>query len=337
MTEFLNSVTLLTNYIVVPGLTYGSQLALGALGITMIYAVLRFSNFAHGELMSFGAMSTILVTWLLQSYGIRLGFLPTALLAIPFAALITVLYCLLTNSLIYEYYREKKIDPTTYLIISVGMLFFTAGLIRFIIGPGDQKFNDGTRFILKARDFKEMTGLNEGLAIKTTQGITVAVTILLVAMLFWFLNKTRTGKSMRAYSDNEDLALLSGINPKRVVMITWVITGILATVAGALYGLDKSYKPFTYMYLVLPVFASAILGGVGNPVGAIVGGYVIAFSELIFTFAYKKVFTYMLPEHLAPKGLVQILSTDYKIAVSFVILVIVLLIKPTGIFSGKTI
>ena len=337
MTDFLNSVTLLTNYIVVPGLTYGSQLALGALGITMIYAVLRFSNFAHGELMSFGAMSTILVTWLLQSYGIKLGFLPTALLAIPFAALITVLYCLLTNSLIYEYYREKKIDPTTYLIISVGMLFFTAGLIRFIIGPGDQKFNDGTRFILKARDFKEMTGLNEGLAIKTTQGITVAVTILLVAMLFWFLNKTRTGKSMRAYSDNEDLALLSGISPKRVVMITWVITGILATVAGALYGLDKSYKPFTYMYLVLPVFASAILGGVGNPVGAIVGGYVIAFSELIFTFAYKKVFTYMLPEHLAPKGLVQLLSTDYKIAVSFVILVIVLLIKPTGIFSGKTI
>jgi branched-chain amino acid transport system permease protein len=337
MTEFLNSVTLLTNYIVVPGLTYGSQLALGALGITMIYAVLRFSNFAHGELMSFGAMSTILVTWLLQSYGIKLGFLPTALLAIPFAALITVLYCLLTNSLIYEYYREKKIDPTTYLIISVGMLFFTAGLIRFIIGPGDQKFNDGTRFILKARDFKAMTGLNEGLAIKTTQGITVAVTILLVAMLFWFLNKTRTGKSMRAYSDNEDLALLSGISPKRVVMITWVITGILATVAGALYGLDKSYKPFTYMYLVLPVFASAILGGVGNPVGAIVGGYVIAFSELIFTFAYKKVFTYMLPDHLAPKGLVQLLSTDYKIAVSFVILVIVLLIKPTGIFSGKTI
>ena len=337
MTDFLNSVTLLTNYIVVPGLTYGSQLALGALGITMIYAVLRFSNFAHGELMSFGAMSTILVTWLLQSYGIKLGFLPTALLAIPFAALITVLYCLLTNSLIYEYYREKKIDPTTYLIISVGMLFFTARLIRFIIGPGDQKFNDGTRFILKARDFKEMTGLNEGLAIKTTQGITVVVTILLVAILFWFLNKTRTGKSMRAYSDNEDLALLSGISPKRVVMITWVITGILATVAGALYGLDKSYKPFTYMYLVLPVFASAILGGVGNPLGAIVGGYVIAFSELIFTFAYKKVFTYMLPEHLAPKGLVQLLSTDYKIAVSFVILVIVLLIKPTGIFSGKTI
>ena len=91
------------------------------------------------------------------------------------------------------------------------------------------------------------------------------------------------------------------------------------------------------MYLVLPVFASAILGGVGNPVGAIVGGYVIAFSELIFTFAYKKVCMYLLPASIAPEGLVQFLSTDYKIAVSFVILVIVLLVKPTGIFSGKTI
>ena len=91
------------------------------------------------------------------------------------------------------------------------------------------------------------------------------------------------------------------------------------------------------MYLVLPVFASAILGGVGNPIGAVVGGYIIAFSELIFTFAYKKFLSYILPDTLSPNGLVQLLSTDYKIAVSFLILVIVLLIKPTGIFSGKTI
>ena len=91
------------------------------------------------------------------------------------------------------------------------------------------------------------------------------------------------------------------------------------------------------MYLVLPVFASAILGGVGNPIGAVVGGYIIAFSELIFTFAYKKFLSYLLPESFSPDGLVQLLSTDYKIAVSFLILVIVLLVKPTGIFSGKTI
>ena len=337
MIDFFNALVLLANYIIIPGLAYGSQLALGALGVTMVYAVLRFSNFAHGELMSFGAMSTILITWALQFVGIKLTVLPTAIIAIPVASLITVVYCIIINYLVYEHYREKKIDTNTYFIVSIGVLFFTAGLIRLVIGPKDQNFSDGARFILKAREFKTMTGLDEGLAIKTTQGITIFVTLILVTFVFWFLNKTRTGKSMRAYSDNEDLALLSGISPKKVVAITWIITGVLATVAGALYGLDKIYKPFTFMYLVLPVFASAILGGVGNPIGAVVGGYIIAFSELIFTFAYKKFLSYILPDTLSPNGLVQLLSTDYKIAVSFLILVIVLLIKPTGIFSGKTI
>ena len=90
-------------------------------------------------------------------------------------------------------------------------MFFSGGLIRFIIGPGDKNFFDGERFILKAKTFKAFTGLNEGLAIKTTQGITIILTIILVALLFWFLNKTKTGKSMRAYSDNQDLALLGSI------------------------------------------------------------------------------------------------------------------------------
>ena len=142
---------------------------------------------------------------------------------------------------------------------------------------------------------------------------------------------------MRAYSDNQELALLSGINPERIVLITWIITGTLACVAGTLYGLDKSYKPFTYLHLVLPIFAAAIVGGVGNPIGAIIGGFVISFSELLITFAYKKFFFYILPDNLLPDGLLQILSTDYKIAVSFIILVLVLLIKPTGIYKGKII
>ena len=140
---------------------------------------------------------------------------------------------------------------------------------------------------------------------------------------------------MRAFSDNEDLALLSGINPDRVVFITWMIVGILACVAGTLYGLDKSYKPIIYLNLVLPVFASAIVGGIGNPFGAVVGGYIIAFSEIMITYAYKKFFVYILPEPFEPSSLVQLLSTDYKFAVSFTILVTVLLIRPSGIFKGR--
>ena len=163
----------------------------------------------------------------------------------------------------------------------------------------------------------------------------INVTIILVSTLFWFLNKTKTGKSMRAYSDNEDLALLSGIDPKKIVMITWIIAGILATIGGALYGLDKSFKPFTYFNNMLPIFAAAIVGGIGNPFGAFLGGYVIAFSEILLTYAYKKFFMYVLPESMEPDGLVQLLSTDYKFAVSFSILVIVLLYRPSGIFKGK--
>jgi branched-chain amino acid transport system permease protein len=303
----------------------------------MVYSVLRFSNFAHGELMSFGAMFCVLITWGLQSAGISITPLPTALLALPAAILLTIALALMTDKLVFSYYRRQRSETVTYLIVSVGVMFFIGGLIRFIIGPDDRVFADGQRFLLKARTFKDATGLSEGLAIKTSQGVTIILAFVVVAALFWFLNRTKTGKSMRAYSDNEDLALLSGINPERVVMITWIITGALAALAGTLYGLDKSYKPFTYLSLLLPIFASAIVGGVGSPIGAIAGGYVIAFSELLVTFAYKKVISYLTFEQVVPEGLVQLLSTDYKIAVSFVILLIVLLIRPTGLFSGKTI
>ena len=246
MTDVLNAIVLLANFVLVPGLAYGSQLALGALGVTLIYGILRFSNLAHGETMSFGAMVTILVTWGLQAGGINFHPLPTALLALPFGIVGAVGLCLIVDRLVYRYYRQQRSTSSIYLIVSIGVMLITGGLIRFIIGPGDRKITDGERFIIKARTFKEMTGLNEGLAIKTTQGVTVIAAFLVVGFVFWFLNRTLTGKAMRAYSDNEDLALLSGINPERVVLIAWIITGALATIAGTLYGLDKSFKPFTF-------------------------------------------------------------------------------------------
>ena len=285
--------------------------------------------------MSFGTMVTILFTWYFQSLGISLGVLPTALIAIPFGILFMIVYMLSIDKFVFKYYRVNKSPPVQLAMVSIGVMFVTQAVVRIIIGPSDQRFFDGEKFIIKAREFKEMTGLNEGLALKSTQVITVLVTIVLVSLLFWFLNKTKTGKSMKAYSDNEDLALLSGIDPKKIVMITWIIAGILATIGGALYGLDKSFKPFTYFNNMLPIFAAAIVGGIGNPFGAFLGGYVIAFSEIFLTYAYKKFFMYMLPESMEPESLVQLLSTDYKFAVSFSILVIVLLYRPSGIFKGK--
>ena len=335
MEDILNALVLYSNFVIVPGLAYGSQLALGALGVTLIYSILRFSNFAHGDTMAFGAMLTILLTWWFQSMGISAGPLPTALLALPFAIIGTVLFALATDRLVYRFYRKVKAPSIVMMMASVGVMFMLNGIVRVVIGPQEQRFADGARFIIKAREFKEMTGLNEGLAIRTTQAITVAVAVIVVIALFWFLQKSRTGKAMRAYADNEDLALLSGINPDKVVMAAWIIAAALAAIAGTLYGLDKSFKPFTYFQLLLPIFAAAIVGGIGNPVGAIAGGFVIAFSEMGFTYAYKKFIGYLGPDGWVPDGLLQLLSTDYKFAVSFVILVLVLLVRPTGIFRGK--
>ena len=335
--DFLNAIVLLLNYTIIPALSYGSQLALGAIFVTLIYGVLRFANFATGDMMSFGTMFAVLLTFYFQSLGISLGVLPTALLTIPFAIIMMILYMLTIDKFVFSYYRIKKSPPVVLAMVSVGVMFVTQAIIRIIIGPFDRRFLDGEKFILKATEFKEMTGLNEGLTIKSTQAITIIVTIIVVLIMFWFLNKTKTGTSMRAYSDNEDLALLSGIDPKRVVMITWIIAGIIATIGGILYGLDKSYRPFVYFNNMLPIFAAAIVGGIGNPYGAFFGGYVIAFAEIFLTYAYKRFFVYILPESLEPNSLIQLLSTDYKFAISFSILVVVLLFRPSGIFEGKKI
>ncbi len=335
MTDVANAFVLLANFVIVPALAYGSQLALGALGITLVYSVLRFSNFAHGDLMAFGTTMTILVTWQLQAMGISIAPLPTALLALPAGIVCAMGLCLLVDKGVFKFYRQQRSPPVVLVIASVGVMFLFNGLVRFIIGPDDQRFADGERFLITVREFKAATGLKEGLAIKLTQCLTLVLALIVVAALFWFLQKTRTGKAMRAFSDNEDLALLSGIDPARVVTVTWLIVGALATIAGVLYGLDKSFKPFTYFQLLLPMFAAAIVGGIGQPIGAIVGGFIVAFSEVTITYAYKKFFIYLAPAGHAPDGLIQLLSTDYKFAVSFVILVVVLLVRPTGIFRGR--
>ena len=335
--DFLNALILLSNFVIVPSITYGSQLALGAIGVTLIYGILRFANFAYGDLMAFGTMCVILFTWLLKSWGVNLGIFPTALLALPFGITLTIIVSLFFDKTVFEYYRNKKSSPVTFIVVSLGIMFVLNAVVRIIIGPNDIVFMDGSRFIISAVDFKEATGLLEGLTIKSTQVITIITTSLTCFLLFNFLNKTKTGKSMRAYSNNEDLALLSGIDPNKIILITWIIASILATIAGTLYGLDKSFKPFTYFNNLLPIFAATIVGGIGNPLGAFYGGFVIAFSEIALTYAYKKFIFYLLPFSSDSKNLIQYISTDYKFAISFAILVVVLIFKPQGIFKGKVI
>ncbi|SIS73721.1 branched-chain amino acid ABC transporter permease [Phaeovulum vinaykumarii] len=335
--DILNAFVALLNYVMIPATAYGAQLALGALGVTLVYGILRFSNFAHGDTMAFGTAMVILATWGLQALGVSAGPLPTALLALPLGIAATALLVLGTDRTVYRFYRREKAAPVVMVMVSVGVMFVMNGLTRFVIGVDEIRFDDGVRFLISAREFKQATGLSEGLALRGTQVLTVVTAGLMVWALFWFLNHTRTGKSMRAYSDNEDLALLSGIDPERVVAVTWIIAAALATTAGTLYGLDKAFKAFNYFHLLLPIFAASIVGGLGNPLGAIAGGFLIAYSEVSITYAFKKVLGYLAPEGWEPEGLVQLLSTEYKFAVSFAILVVVLLFRPTGIFKGKSV
>lgn len=331
--DFLNALVTLLNFVVIPAAAYGAQLALGALGVTLIYGILRFSNFAHGDTMAFGTAMVILVTWGLQAMGISLGPLPTALLALPFGIALCSLLVLGTDRVVYRFYRRKRSAAIILVMASVGVMFIMNGLTRLVIGVDEIRFDDGTRFLISVQQFKAWTGLTEGLALRVSQALTLLITALACWGLFRFLNRSRAGKAMRAYADNEDLALLSGIDPERVVRLTWIIATALAVTAGTLYGLDKSFKAFNYFQILLPIFAASIVGGLGNPVGAVAGGFIVAFSEVAVTYPWKKVVGYL---GLQSDGLLQLLSTEYKFAVSFVILIVVLLFRPTGLFRGKS-
>ncbi len=138
--DYINAIVLLLNYIFVPALAYGSQLALGAIFVTLIYGILRFANFATGDMMSFGTMVTILFTWYFQSLGISLGILPTALIAIPFAIIFMVGYMLLIDKFVFKYYRVSKSPPVQLAMVSIGVMFVTQAVVRIIIGPSDRRF-----------------------------------------------------------------------------------------------------------------------------------------------------------------------------------------------------
>lgn len=375
LADLLNAFLWIFNFLVLPAVTYGSALALGALGVTLVFGILRFANFAHGDMMAFGAMISLIGVEVLNRAGFFTYPIPAGLVMLPLAMLATALLAIALDKTVYGYYRRIRSPPVVLVMSSIGVMFLLNGLTRLIKGADLTPFNDRrtfdfgavdlaalterlgagavrvkTDFATQARtvhvtepeyvffsvgEFKRATGLAEGFGLDLIQAITIVLALAVFAALYWFLARTRSGKAMRAFSDNEDLALLSGIDPQRVVLITWIIAGSLAALAGTMYGMDRGYKPFTYFQMLLPIFAATIVGGIGHPQGAIVGGYLVAFTEIGITANYKKVVNYLLPQGWEVAGNVQLLGTEYKFSVSFLILVVVLLFRPTGIFRGR--
>jgi branched-chain amino acid transport system permease protein/neutral amino acid transport system permease protein len=253
------------------GIVLGSILALGAIGVSLIFGILRFAHFAHGDLMTLGAYLAFTVT-----AGLSLPMLPAFLLALVATAVVSIG---IDRSL---YNRLRGGSPIILLISSVGVALMLRSVIQMVWGTSNQVYRSGVDapWIFAG-----------GLRIQPTQVMIVAGAVGLVVLLHLFLQRTRLGKAMRAMSDNADLARLSGIDTDKVVIWTWVIAGGLAAAAGIFLGMDTRLHPIMGWKLLLPVFAAAIFGGIGRPYGAIAGALVIGLAQELSTMvipsAYK--------------------------------------------------
>lgn len=279
--------------LLVNGIAVGSIIALAAVGLTLTYGILRLANFAHGDFLTLGAYFTLLA----NSFGINIW------LAVVLGLVGTVLAVLLTEKLLWSPMRDRRASSTTLIIISIGLALFLRNGIILFWGGGNQNY-----------DLPVAAAVNIlGIRIAYYRLIVVGLAILVILGLHYLLQNTKIGKAMRAVADDIDLARVSGINVDQVVIWTWVIAGSLTALGGGMYGLITAVRPNMGWFLILPMFAAVILGGIGNPYGAIAGALVIGVAQ--------EVSTYWLP-------------TEYKLGVALLIMVLVLLVRPQGLFKG---
>ncbi|WP_424984035.1 branched-chain amino acid ABC transporter permease [Maritalea sp. S77] len=329
----MNELIFFFNKVIVSGAVLGSVYALGAVGITLIFGILRFAHFAHGDMMTMGAFVAFVLASIASAMGIS-TFWPTGFIVLPFAMLITAGLALGIDRTFYQPLRAKGVRPVTLLIASIGVTLMIQGLIRLFGGVQTRSFFENETKQLFRFDVSWL-GATRTINVSEPQLLLIAVTVIAVVALHFFLTRSRLGKGMRAMADNPSLALVSGINTNQVVRATWIIAGSLAAMAGTMLALDVILKPDLAFNIVLPIFAAAIVGGLGQAYGAIAGGFLIGFAETMSVFNWAimlRPFRDNLPEWV-PNDL-SIVPTEYKLTVAFVILVVVLLVRPTGIFKG---
>ena len=293
------------------GIISGSIITLGAIGLSLTYRILNFANFSHGDIMSLGAFLALVSLTLMRGLGIPdspfgpLSFGLPMILAFFLALLLTALAAIIIDRILYL--RLRRTGPIILLIAAVGMSFCLRNIIQFIWGPQPQ-------YYFKAIQIARKIPLL-GIRIKPDEIFIMIVVALLVIGLHFFLQKTKTGKAMRAASDNMELARVTGIDTEKVIMWTWAIGAALAAAGGTLAGIENKFiTPNMGWQMLLPIFAAVILGGIGSPYGAMAGGMIIGLSGEIST---------------------AFISTAYKPAVAFIIMIIMLIIKPRGLFGTR--
>ena len=296
------------------GIVLGSIIALGAIGLTLVYGILRFANFAHGDLMTAGAyVSLFLVSSLFPLIGIpreplgpfSFGWRMVAAFPVAMAAVSGI--AILLDRLIYRRLRQKGSSAVILAISALGASFIVRMMVLILWGGDYRSFFPGV--------LRPAMELPFGVKIRPDQVLIIGVAALLMVSLYLFLRYTKTGKAMRATADNMELARISGIRTERIVLWTWAIGGALAAAGGVLYGIDVQIHPGMGWNFLLPLFAAAILGGIGKVHGALIGGLVIGVLQQLST-------AWLLP--------------TYKPAVAFIGMIIILLVRPQGIFGGET-
>ncbi len=280
--------------LIVNGIAVGSIIALAAVGLTLTYGILRLANFAHGDFMTLGAYLT-LVTNTVGNINIWLSM--------AIGACGTAIAMLLSEKLLWSRMRANRATSTTLIILSIGLALFVRYGIVFIWGGSNQAYNLP---VSPARDLL-------GLKIPQNQIIVLVLAVLAILSLHYLLQNTKIGKAMRAVADDIDLARVSGINVDQVIVWTWAIAGSLTALGGSMYGLITAVRPNMGWFLILPMFASVILGGIGNPYGAIAAAFIIGISQEVST---------------------PFLGSQYKQGVALFIMILVLLIRPKGLFKG---
>jgi branched-chain amino acid transport system permease protein len=298
----------------VDGLLLGSILALGAVGLTLTYSILGFANFTHGDLITWGAyfVLSLLLAWTAAS-GSGLGQLGTLsfgwpfLLALAVAMVLTGGLGVVLDRLLFRPLRHHG-TQIVLVIASFGASLALRYGLAFVYGPEPAYYT---------REIQLATPIVPWLpAVRATpdQLFVLGLTAVLVVGLHLLLTRTPLGRAMRAVSENPALARVVGVDPQAIARWTWLLGGALATVAGAFVGLTVQVRPWLGFDLLLPLFAAAILGGVGSVYGALLGGLLIGLAEALS---------------------VPLVGAEYRAAVAFAVLLGVLLLRPRGLLGTR--
>ncbi|MBC2703084.1 branched-chain amino acid ABC transporter permease [Desulfobacula sp.] len=298
--------------LIVYGIVLGSIISLGAIGLTLVYGIIRFANFAHGDLMSAGAYIALFITSVAlpwtglphTTFG-PFSFGWEMVIAFPVSMLIVGGVAIGLDQILYQKLRNKNSNAVIMAMSSLGASFIIRMIILILWGSDFFFYRPGV--LRPAIEFPL------GIKIRPDQILILFIVFLLITGLHLFLKMTKMGKAMRATADNMELAKVSGIDTEKIIIWTWCIGGALAAAGGILYGIDVQLHPAMGWNFLIPLFAATILGTIGNMYGALIGGLIIGISQQVST-------AFIMP--------------TYKPAVAFVIMILILLFRPKGLFSG---